>query len=354
MICKWAPKVEPQRAVLRSCLGKAFGETGSDQRAAKELKLSREMDVGDPTGWLYSALLKQRQNRINDAISDLEASQERNDNRSLFRSRLLLDEDRAVRSANLASIYRDAGMTEVGVREAARAVTYDYANDSAHLFLSDSYNELRDPTRFNLRYETVWFNELLLANILAPVGGGRLSQHVSRQEYSRLFEADGLHVANSSLGRSDNKSVKELASQFGTFGGTSYSLDLDYDYQRGVRPNNDLSSIEWDSTIKQQITPQDTALALIKYEDYHSGDNFQYYNPANARPSFRFDEYQHPIAVGAWHHEWSPGIHTLVLGGRLENEQFFTDKAAPQLLLIPTVPNYGSDSVPFDARYHGQ
>ena len=81
-----------------------------------------------------------------------------------------------MRGANLASIYRDAGMTDVSVREAARAVTYDYANDSAHLFLSDSYNELRDPTRFNLRYETVWFNELLLANSLSPVGAGRLSQ----------------------------------------------------------------------------------------------------------------------------------------------------------------------------------
>ena len=348
-----AATVEPQRAVLRSCLGKAFGETGSDQRAAKELKLSREMDVGDPTGWLYSALLKQRQNRINDAISDLEASQERNDNRSLFRSRLLLDEDRAVRSANLASIYRDAGMTEVSVREAARAATYDYANDSAHLFLSDSFNELRDPTRFNLRYETVWFNELLLANLLSPVGGGRLSQHVSQQEYSRLVEADGLHLANSTLARSDNKSVKELASQFGTLGGTGYSLDLDYDYQRGVRPNNDLSSIEWYSTIKQQITPQDTALALIKYEEYHSGDNFQYYDPGSqARPHFRFDEYQHPIAVGAWHHEWSPGMHTLLLGGRLENEQHFSDRAARQLLLFgDSSGNIFPDSEPFDVEY---
>jgi len=78
--------------------------------------------------------LKQQQNQINSAIEDLEESQSKNDNRSLFRSRMLLDQDRAVRSANLASVYRDAGMSEVAIREAARAVTYDYANDSAHLF----------------------------------------------------------------------------------------------------------------------------------------------------------------------------------------------------------------------------
>src|SRR5207247_3395801 len=255
------------------------------QRSSKELQLVLDLYAKDPTGWLYSALLKQQQNRVNEAIMDLEASQERNDNRSLFRSRLLLDEDRAVRSANIASIYRDAGMTEVSVREAARAVTYDYANASAHLFLSDSYNELRDPTRFNLRYETVWFNELLLANLLSPVGGGRLSQTVSQQEYSRLFEADGLGAANSTLVRTDGM-LTELASQFGTFGGTSYALDLEYHHNDGVRPNNDLDSIQWYTTIKQQITPQDTALLRIEYQDYHSGDNFQYYNPLDPKHGF--------------------------------------------------------------------
>src|SRR5258707_2845354 len=110
----------------------------------KELNLAKRLDPGDPTSWLYSALLKQQQNRINESISDLEASQERNDNRSLFLSRLLLDEDRAARSSNLASIYRYAGMIDVSVREAARAVTYDYTNDASHLFLSDSCTALCD------------------------------------------------------------------------------------------------------------------------------------------------------------------------------------------------------------------
>ena len=115
--------------------------------------------------------------------------------------------------------------------------------------------------------------------------------------------------------------MTELASQYGTFGSSSYALDPDYQHNEGVRPNNDLDSIEWYSTIRQQITPQDTLLALIKYENYHSGDNFQYYDPLTYgyRPNYRFDEYQQPIAVAIWHHEWSPGMHTLVLGGRLEN-----------------------------------
>ncbi len=344
-----AAALEPQRALLRSYLGKAYANGGDPQRASHELELARQLDPNDPTGWLYSALLKQQQSRINEAMGGLEKSSELNDNRALFRSRLLLDQDRAVRSANLAGLYRDAGMSEVSLREAARAVTYDYANDSAHLFISDSFNELRDPTRFNLRYETVWFNELLLANLLSPVGGGRLAQNVTQQEYSKLFEADGLGASSDTRIRSDGQ-VHELGSQFGTLGNTSWALDFDYQRNDGVRPNNELDRLEWYTTVKQQLTPHDTLLLLTKYEDYTSGDNFQYYNPANARPNFRFEEHQEPIIVGGYQHEWSPGVRTLLLGGRLVNEQKFSDLQAPQLLLIEDGSGAitASDSQPFD------
>ena len=51
----------------------------------------------------------------------LEESIRLNDNRRLYRSEFLLDEDRAVRGANLARIYQNSGMKEVAVREATRA-----------------------------------------------------------------------------------------------------------------------------------------------------------------------------------------------------------------------------------------
>jgi tetratricopeptide (TPR) repeat protein len=350
-----AAALEPQRALLRSYLGKAFAETGEQERATRELSLARQLEPRDPTSWLYSALLKQQENRINEAITDLEEATRHNDDRSLFRSRLLLDQDRAVASVNLASIYRDAGMPDVSLREAVRAESYDYANASAHLFVSDSFGELRDPTRFNLRYETVWFGEYLLANLLSPVGAGRLSQHVSQQEYAKLFERDGLGLANSTLGRTDGQ-VRELASQYGTFKDTSWSLDLDYQHNDGVRHNNDLDRIEWYSTFKQQLSPNDTLLALIKYQDYCSGDNFQYYDPSEARPAFRFDEWQHPIILGGFHHEWSPGIHSVLLGGLLQNEQHITDQSAPQLLLLedPSGNLEFTDSVPLDVDYRSE
>jgi tetratricopeptide (TPR) repeat protein len=359
-----AALLEPNRSLLHSYLGKAFTDRGDSIHAFKELTHAKRLDTNDPTPWLYSALLNREENRVNTAVAELERSLELNDNRAVYRSHQLLDQDRAVRSSGLARVYQDAGMNEVAVREAARAVTYDYANYSGHLFLSESYNALRDPTRFNLRNETIWFNELLLANLLSPVGGTPLSQHISQQEYSRLFEQNRIGLSTDSSYRSDGQ-YRELASQFGVVGNTAWALDLDYQHNNGVRPNNELDRIEWFSTLKQQVTPQDTLLAQVKYEDYSSGDNFQYYNPDNppdgsppnngARPNFKFTEYQQPLAIGGWHHQWSPGVHTLLLGGRLATEQNVSDRAASQLMLIedPTGATDDAFSRPFDVNYHG-
>jgi Flp pilus assembly protein TadD len=320
-----AAALEPQRSLLRSYLGKAYTDAGQSDRAAHELVLARQLDPADPTPWLYSALRNRERNAINESIADLERSQQLNDNRRLFRSALLLDQDRAVRSVSLASIYRDAGMTEVSLREAATAVTADYANHSAHLFLANSYDALRDPTRFNLRYETPWFNELLLANLLAPAGVQAISPNISQQEYFRLFERDRFGIANTTELRSDGQ-YRDIVSQFGSLGPLSYSLDLDWQRNEGVRPNNELTRIEWYSQIKWQVTQRDSLFALIKYQDYHSGDNFQLFDPQAYRPDFNFDEYQQPLAVGAYHREWSPGIHTLILGGRLTSDARINDE----------------------------
>ena len=360
-----AALLEPTRALLRSYLGKAYAHEALFQRdgvrkrqlralAESELELAKRTDPLDPTPWLYSALLRHDEYRTAEAIRDLEESARLNDNRAVYRSRLLLDQDQAVRSANLANIFEDAGMSDVAVRESARAVSFDYGNYSAHLNLAGSFHQLRDPTRFNLRFESEWFNEHLLASLLAPVGAGSLSQNLSQQEYSRLFAGKRFGLSSTTEYFSSGE-VRQLASQYGTFGGTSYALDLDYQTKNGVRPNNDLSRIEWYSRIKQQITPQDSALLLVKYQDYESGDNFQYDDPdASARSQFRFTETQEPLLLSGWHHEWSPGVHTLFLGGRLVNDQHVRDANAKQLIAVvnPVGVIDPTTVVPFDVQYH--
>jgi hypothetical protein len=358
-----AAVLEPTRWVLRSYLGKAYGEMssvakGSEARkkweglAMKELTLAEQKDPLDPTPWLYSALILYNDYRIADAIADLEKSRQLNDNRQVYRSRLLLDQDQAVRSANLADIYKDAGMVDVSLNEASKAVSYDYANFSAHLNLASTYDELRDPTRFNLRYESEWFNETLLAGLLAPPGAISLSENLSQQEYSRLFQRDSIGMEGTTEFFSD-KDYRQTASQYGSVDGLSWALDLYYQNAAGIRVNNQLEQTDWDSHIKQQITPEDSLYLFTTYEAYGAGDQFQYYNQSQASPTYHLTESQDPTVLAGWHHEWNPGSHTLFLAGRLDDSERLTDQTFPVFgaTLHPTVT---PGLVPFNVNYSNQ
>lgn len=348
-----AAALEPTRSVYRSYLGKAWNEERDNAHAESELARARELDPDDPTPWLYSALVRQQQNQINQAIQDLERSQAVNDNRGVYRSRQLLDQDRAVRGANLASVYRDAGMTVPSVRAASRAVADDYGNASAHLFLASSYDTLRDPRLFNLRYETPWFSELLLANLLAPVGVGTLSQNVSQQEYSRLFERNRLGVSSVTEYYSDG-TWTQRGSQFGTFGDFGYALDVDYRSEPGFAQNTDLERLSLYAKAKWQVTPGDSLFLQLNYNRYESGDTRQLYDPTWAGTTFRSEEEQAPNLFAGWHHQWAPGQHTVLLLSRLDDTLEYADaNGSIPVIRRPnpaTPPNLITDR-PFDVAF---
>ena len=337
-----AAALEPQRSELRSYLGKAYANSGDFTRATKEFQLAKRLDPNDPTSWIYSALLDQERSQINDGIRDLEKSEELNDNRSVYRSQLLLDQDHAIRSANLATLYHDAGMSDVSLNEAARAVNYDYANYSAHMFLANSYNQLSDPDENNLRYETPAESEYLVANLLAPVSAGTLSPTVSQQEYSRLFEQDGFGMVSDTEYLSRG-AWKESGAQFGTFGNFGYDLEAFYHSDPGQRPNNDIEQRQLSLTLKQQLTPQDSLYFNVQQYQGENGDIFQYYNPGTANQNVYENETQNPNVSVGFNHEWSPGVHTLFLATRLDDTFSLTNAAGPTFLTFhpafaPAVP----------------
>jgi tetratricopeptide (TPR) repeat protein len=326
-----AAALEPQRAELRSYLGKAYANVGDFAHAAKEFQLAKKLDPHDPTAWLYSALLNQQKNLINDAIRDLEKSELLNDNRSVYRSQLLLDEDQAIRSASLATIYKDAGMFDMSVREAARAVNHDYANYSAHLFLADSYNELRDPNEINLRYETPSESEYLVANLLAPVSAGPISPTISQGEYSRLFARDSFGVTSDTEYLSRGAWTQSGA-QFGVVGDFSYDFEALYRTDPGQRLNDDIEQRQLSLTLKEQLTPHDVLYENVQQYDAGFGDLPQYYSQSMANPNVRYKETQTPNVSLGYDHEWGPDIHSLFLVTRLEDTGSLNNPASPTLV----------------------
>jgi outer membrane receptor protein involved in Fe transport/Tfp pilus assembly protein PilF len=326
-----AAALEPQRAELRNYLGKAYANAGDFTHATHEFRLAEKLDPNDPTAWLYSALLDQERNQINDAIRDLEKSEAMNDNRSVYRSQLLLDQDQAVRAANLATMYHDAGMDDVSVREAARAVNYDYANYSAHHFLADSYEAMSDPNGINLRYETPAESEYLVANLLAPVSAGTLSPTISQGEYSKLFDQNGPGVVSDTEYLSRG-AWTESGAQFGTYGNFSYDVEAYYRSDPGQWVNNDIEQRQLSLTLKQQLTPQDSVYFNAQQYTADFGDVSQYYNQSMANPQARQKETQNPIISFGYDHEWNPGIHTLFFAARLNDTYSLTNPAQPTLL----------------------
>jgi Tfp pilus assembly protein PilF len=339
-----AAALEPQRAELRSYLGKAYAHSGDDAHATKELALAKKLDPNDPTAWLYSALLNQQDNQINDAIRDLEKSESLNDNRSVYRSQLLLDEDSAVRSANLAGMYQDAGMFNLSVREAGRAVSSDYANYSAHLFLASSYDQMRSPNWSNLRYETPATSEFWIANLLAPTSAGWQSAIASEKPYANLFDQNRVGVVSDTtyLGRG---AFYQEGAQFGTYDNFSYNLDATYVSDPGQRPNNDFENRDVNLSLKYQFTPQDSAFFNIEQAQINYGDENEYYNQANASSSFRLDETQQPNLYLGYHHEWSPGVHTLFLASRQVGNEFAVATNAAQYIAFYSGGNFVTENI---------
>ena len=349
-----AATLEPNRAFLRSYLGKAwsldqpFQYSWNTHLATNELGRAMSLDPNDPTAWLYSALLNDQLNCINQAIADLEHSEDLNGNRAVFRSKFLLDQDQAVRSANLALIYEDAGLSDVAVREATKSVQDDYANFSAHLFLAESYNALQDPKKENLRYQTPGEDELLVANLLSPVGAGALSQNISQQEYSRLFDADRIGVSSQTEYFSRGAWL-ENASQFGTMGPLAYSLDAYYFTDPGWRPNNDIQNSDFDAKVKYQLTAKDTVFLEAERSELEAGDVFEHYNyntplliiPGGGRPGYdptlREQEIQDPNLLLGYHRDWGTGNHTLFLYRGLQ-DHFSSSDANYTAPLVVTPP----------------
>lgn len=327
-----AAVLEPQRAVIRSYLGKAFQHDHMNALARKELRLAKQLDPNDPTAWLYSGLLNQQDNQLNDAILDLKESQARNDNQRLFRSRFQLDQDQAVRQANQAVAYRDAGMLEFGSREAARAVETDYADPAGHTFLAYTYLAHRDLVRYDDRFASTLDNEWLIARLLSPAGSYAFSKNISIREYEPFFVTDGFGFGSSTEYLSRG-AWREVASQYGRKGNLDYSVDFGYETDPGVRVNNRLEQTRVSAQTRIQVNERDSVFFYAEQYHYAVGDIAQYYDQNQARPTYHASQTGLPLLLGGFHREWNPHSHTLLLLSGMHNDLKVSAQDAQPLFL---------------------
>ena len=200
--------LDSSNSLLRSYLGKAYFEEKRDPLDAKQFAIAKELDPLDPTPYLYDAIRLQSVNRPVEAMHSMQTSIDLNDNRMVFRSRELLDSDRATRGANLAQIYDDLGFDQLAVNQGYASLILDPGNTSAHRFLSDAY--IGVPRR-----EIARVSELLQAQMLQDININPVQPSLAEtnlslvtrggpfkpgyNEYTPLFERNDLQIVSSGL-----------------------------------------------------------------------------------------------------------------------------------------------------------
>ncbi len=274
-----ATLLEPQIALYNSYLGKAFYETKDDRRAQKYLEVAKQIDPHDPTPYLYDAIRLQNTNQPIAAVENLQKSIELNNDRAVYRSRLLLDEDLAARSATLGRIYNDIGFTQLGLREGWQSVSRDPTNYSTHRLLADSYSAMPG-------IETARVSELLQAQLLQPINITPIQPQLaetkllipnsgpitpSLYEFNPLFVRGQPTLFFSGLGGNGNTWGDDTIVS-GLTDGFSYSFGQSHYQSNGYRSNNDLENNLYNLFIQTAVTPDFNLQAEYRHRETISGD----------------------------------------------------------------------------------
>ncbi|BCX18682.1 MAG: hypothetical protein KatS3mg117_2364 [Geminicoccaceae bacterium] len=157
-----AAALDPTGALSRSYLGRALAAVGRPEKAREQLELAKGLDPDDPTPWLATAILELEANRPAAALAELDQAIARNRGREPFRSRTLLEQDRATQSAALARIYRELGLETPARLQAQEALARDPGNAAAHRFLADLFADRQ-------RYQVARTSEQLQAQLAGPL-----------------------------------------------------------------------------------------------------------------------------------------------------------------------------------------
>lgn len=333
-----AASLNPNNSLIRSYLGKSYYESNLDKKASAQLETAKKLDPSDPTPFFYDAIRKQSMNQPVDAIHDIQKAIALNDNRAVYRSRLLLDSDLAARSAGLARIYSDLGFQQIALVEGWRSISTDPSNYSAHRFLADSYSVLP-------RHEIARVSELLQSQLLQPLNITPLQPHLAESnlsilngagpsdlsfnEFNPLFNSNRYAFQVSGIAGSNNTAGNELVLS-GVHGKGSFSIGQFHYETDGFRENSDQRKDIFN--LFSQISPStNTSIqAELRYMKTLKGDLTLNFFPDDFLPSLAQDEEIKSARIGM-HHSISSASD--ILGSvMLHSAEFdFQDSSVPDL-----------------------
>jgi tetratricopeptide (TPR) repeat protein len=275
-----AASLDPGNSLVRSYLGKAYYEMKMAGLDDREYGLAKQFDPNDPTPWFYQAIAKQTGNRPVEALRDMSQAIELNDNRGVYRSRLLLDSDLAARSSSLGRIYGDLGFQSRALVEGWNSINADPGNYSAHRLLADSYAVLP-------RHEIARVSELYQSQMLQPTNTTAIQPSLAEanlavvssqgpsalsfNEYNPIFNRDQVRAQITGSYAEDNTWLGE-AIVSGIAGKFSFSAGYNHYETDGWRENSD-QQVEIGNVFMQlELSPKTSIQGEYRYREDELGD----------------------------------------------------------------------------------
>jgi tetratricopeptide (TPR) repeat protein len=304
-----AASLDPNRSLVRSYLGKAFYEEKNTDLALREYAIAKQLDPLDPTPYFYGAIAKQTTNRPVEALHDYQKAIELNDNRAVYRSKLLLDSDEAARQSALARVYSELGFQEVALREGWKAVSSDPTNYSAHRFLSDSYAA-------RPRHEIARVSELLQSQLLQPINITPIQPRLAESnlllisalgpaassfnEFNPLFNHNQVALQASGLvGGNDTYGFEGVLS--GIYKKTSISSGYTHFETDGWRDNADQEDKLFNFFLQHEFTYKTNVQLEYRRRELEFGDIRLKFFDSSIFPAQRFTSERDTFRLGARH-----------------------------------------------------
>lgn len=334
-----AVALDSNNALLRPYLGKAYFEEKRGPLDADQFAVAKTLDPQDPTPYLYDAIRKQTENDPVGALGALNASIERNDNRAVYRSRLLLDSDVATRSASLGRVYNELGFEQRALVEGWKSVNTDPSNASAHRFLADSYRALP-------RHEIARVSELLQSQLLQPLNVAPIQPRSAEgnlflisaagpataalNEFFTLFNRNRTNVlVDGMVGESDTHSGDLVVS--GIHDKLSYSVGASTFRTDGFRQNSDQEDDIANAFFQFSLSPETSVQFEYRYRDLETGDLQLNFFDEDFRPKLNNQARTDTYRVGL-RHMFSPASVLLGSFTYQEDDTKTTDDLGPGLV----------------------
>ena len=261
-----ATLLEPRLSSYQSELGKALYQVRSFDKALHVYDYAKTLDPNDPTPYLYKGIALTDLNRPGEAIQEINRSIELNDNRAVYRTRLALNRDRAVRNYNLARSYNQLGLGEWAYSKAVTAVNHDPTNSSAHLFLSKSFTKSESMAAEQ---------ELLLFRVLSPANQNTF-MNLAENDYTPMFEMpyNRITVQGGIGSWNRQKTIQDQeVYAYGGLPGAAYYLSGDSTQDQGFRgQNSDSQHLDYQAGFKLEPAVNGTLTGIFQNVDGKRGD----------------------------------------------------------------------------------